>query len=50
MKNLVKSIAVSSLWLCKNNLYGGSKAFFGALAKTYQNIAFNNVASSIIKL
>jgi hypothetical protein len=49
-KTSAVSIAVSALWLCKNNWYGGSKAFFGALAKTYQNIAFNNVASSIIKL
>jgi len=49
-KTSAVSIAVSALWLCKNNWYGGSKAFFGAFVNTYQNIAFDNVVSSVIKI
>jgi hypothetical protein len=47
-KTSAVSIAISAMWLCKNNWYKGSKSFFGALANTYQNIVFNNVASSVI--
>ena len=49
-KTSAVSIAVSALWLFKNNWYGGSKAFFGALSATYKYIPFNNIASSVIKI